>query len=844
MVMKYQYLLMGIFQKNLNNFKQTINNCLFFYAIIKKIVGADMNNKKGFTLVELLVVMVIFGIIIGLSFPALRTLQEKNNERKFTTYQDSLKASAKLYADSYDEDLFGRKEKGCACITLYELESKKLAKDIRINDVTCDTDNTFVRITKIDGNYIYTSFMGCRNDEYNIKYIYPKSDAPHTFESEGCNTICNEEVSNGIYINASPKKDANYTKMKKIKLNIQSISGINQGIEIFYAWSTSRGGSKDLTDYKKLRITAPADQKEKIANGEIITTPYTNITTPDSRTGKYYLHIRVDRLYDLYDIPWDQANGEKYLVFGPYNLDNEPPVINSYSISSINEEYNSTNPVFNMDVTDNITPKEKIEFCLSVETESNSLLYNYHLFHKNGGVEKLKATDTKVCESNSVDLNRKMYYGNIIQNITLPAITKYSNVEINHPIYINVIDEAGNSTTIDNAEYKTSPRYTLTYDSNGGEDCNQRIKRVIKKNIGDTTWGELCTPIKSTYKFGGWYTEKNGGAKVESTSSATKDLKIYAKWDGIIYKVTLDKKSGSGGTSKIYEHYNHGWYSDEAAINSIAKITIPARANYDFDGYYTGTDGSGTKIIDSAGNIVARNNIFSSNNTIYASWKAKVYTIALANNDATTNGTSKIYLKYNNGWYSDKEATTSIKKITIPLRYYPNPLDVDYIFKGYKNGTTVIIDASGNIKAGKKAFTSNTTLQASWSKQGWQLTNPNELDSNWHPLKKQKWAYWQDGVKSTGWKYLCPGNYECSSNNHAWWYFDINGYALIGWHKINGEIYYFTDYDPDGNNAVNCEMRENTTSYFKGHGYSHFDKSGACRKGWYDGKNCTYCGGY
>ena len=135
-------------------------------------------------------------------------------------------------------------------------------------------------------------------------------------------------------------------------------------------------------------------------------------------------------------------------------------------------------------------------------------------------------------------------------------------------------------------------------------------------------------------------------------------------------------------------------------------------------------------------------------------------------------------------------------------------------------------------------------MQASWSKQGWQLTNPNELDSNWHPLKKQKWAYWQDGVKSTGWKYLCPGNYECSSSNHAWWYFDINGYALIGWHKINGEIYYFTDYDPDGNNAVNCEMRENTTSYFKGHGYSHFDKSGACRKGWYDGKNCTYCGGY
>ncbi len=36
-----------------------------------------MNNRKGFTLVELLVVMVIMGIIIGLSFPAIRKLQEK-----------------------------------------------------------------------------------------------------------------------------------------------------------------------------------------------------------------------------------------------------------------------------------------------------------------------------------------------------------------------------------------------------------------------------------------------------------------------------------------------------------------------------------------------------------------------------------------------------------------------------------------------------------------------------------------------------------------------------------------------------------------------------------------------
>ena len=112
-----------------NCFIRTFDFCLFwnpisavllvltlilFLYIIK--LGDSMKNKKGFTLVELLVVLIIIGIIVGLSYPALRQLRDKNVERKFTTYQDSLKSSAKLYADAYGDDIFGRKENGCICV--------------------------------------------------------------------------------------------------------------------------------------------------------------------------------------------------------------------------------------------------------------------------------------------------------------------------------------------------------------------------------------------------------------------------------------------------------------------------------------------------------------------------------------------------------------------------------------------------------------------------------------------------------------------------------------------------------------------------------------------------------
>ena len=175
-------------------------------------VGENMKgNNKGFTLVELLVVMIIFGVIIGLSFPAIKALQEKNVEKKYTTYQDSVKSGAKLYADAYGEDLFGRQENGCTCVKLDELEAKKLIKDININDVTCDTDNSFVRITKEDDNYTYYNYLGCMNTKDNtISYIYPKSDELHTFESEGCNTLCDDELASGMYINVTPKKETSY----------------------------------------------------------------------------------------------------------------------------------------------------------------------------------------------------------------------------------------------------------------------------------------------------------------------------------------------------------------------------------------------------------------------------------------------------------------------------------------------------------------------------------------------------------------------------------------------------------------------------------------------------------
>ena len=52
-------------------------------------------NKKGFTLVELIAVIVLIAIISLLTFPALNNLRKNNNEKEFTTYEDMMVEYAK-----------------------------------------------------------------------------------------------------------------------------------------------------------------------------------------------------------------------------------------------------------------------------------------------------------------------------------------------------------------------------------------------------------------------------------------------------------------------------------------------------------------------------------------------------------------------------------------------------------------------------------------------------------------------------------------------------------------------------------------------------------------------------
>ena len=166
----------------------------------------------------------------------------------------------------------------------------------------------------------------------------------------------------------------------------------------------------------------------------------------------------------------------------------------------------------------------------------------------------------------------------------------------------------------------------------------------------------------------------------------------------------------------IYLLYKKGWYSDSNAKTSINKITIPIKLGYLFKGYYTENNGSGTKVIDEDGKILNGTYEINQNDnydqSLYSYFIENTFKVTLDNQGATTAGTSIIYQKYNKGWYSDSNASTSILSITIPKK-------TGYTFGGYYTKTngagTKVIDLNGSILSSKTTtFTEDGTLYAQW----------------------------------------------------------------------------------------------------------------------------------
>jgi len=155
----------------------------------------------------------------------------------------------------------------------------------------------------------------------------------------------------------------------------------------------------------------------------------------------------------------------------------------------------------------------------------------------------------------------------------------------------------------------------LNFDANGG-----KVGKDSTTVYYTATYGELPTPTREGYYFGGWFTAKTGGSMVDAktTVSISKDHTLYARWSANGYTVEFDE---NGGTILIPVDANivNGAKTIKYG-EAYGTLPIGLRTGYSFLGWYTDITG-GEKI--EATTIMNR----SCSHILYARWQANTYTV-------------------------------------------------------------------------------------------------------------------------------------------------------------------------------------------------------------------------
>ena len=130
---------------------------------MKKVVK---ENNHGFSLVELLAVVVFLGIIASIGLVASNRLIEKSNKDKMESQKNTVTMSAQTYMQN-NKNLVPKIIGETTILKISDLRlSNYLTEDIKNEKGESCMEKSYVRVYKLSNTeYTYTTFLYCGNEE-------------------------------------------------------------------------------------------------------------------------------------------------------------------------------------------------------------------------------------------------------------------------------------------------------------------------------------------------------------------------------------------------------------------------------------------------------------------------------------------------------------------------------------------------------------------------------------------------------------------------------------------------------------------------------------------------------
>ena len=162
------------------------------------------NNKKGFTLVEIIGVVAILGIVAVIGLVSVNSIIQKGKNEHYKTAEKNLKVTAESYAQS-NRDYLPKNVGEMKKVTLRTLVDDNYMEPIKdYHDKNCDLDKSYVQIYKYSKtNYSYLAYLDCpdyKNIEENnsLKPVISIEMTPDTDNVKNTTAKINIKDSNKI----------------------------------------------------------------------------------------------------------------------------------------------------------------------------------------------------------------------------------------------------------------------------------------------------------------------------------------------------------------------------------------------------------------------------------------------------------------------------------------------------------------------------------------------------------------------------------------------------------------------------------------------------------------------
>ena len=601
-------------------------------------------NKKGFTLVELLGVIVILALVVGGGVFGIIKLIEKSRGESASISVESIKKATIVYSAEKENDdnywkTISRKgyEGKYFCVTIEELLNKGLLpKDKNLGDIDIHT------------------YVGIKKD--NITLVNGNPILLKGIPSNDGNTSLTEEqiiygVCTGNIINETITKHPILSGGKSytdeiVNISFTDIEGENIKIkESTCSYGLTSGNLdhngtisgntcnldklKDNTDYY-VRVCTSTEGGSTACSDTI------SKLTKDIVEPSFNLSDKLKITYNNDNIKGDSYYYFKSSINATSNVNVSSCTLNNDNTFNCNND-NTTNinsnawyKTTNKDIELTYSTSGKVNIVARTYDKSNNYAESkkdfnvYKVIFNKGSVDKIGNGTTDITKICLADISgtcsiksptiEKLGYNVVGWNTNANATTSSWNANTDknnvngtyYPIVkaktIKVIFHR-NASTSDS----TTATQTFTYGVSG-------------QAFSDKGW------TNTGHTMAGWAKNRNAVTKDYDTLSGVADtwinsyapsINLYAVWSPNTYTISYNANGGSGEPTAQTKTYD---------TDLTLTTSTPTRSGYTFDGWNTKSDGSGTNY--SAGGKFTTN----ANTTLYAKWKQSTYTLRYNDN--------------------------------------------------------------------------------------------------------------------------------------------------------------------------------------------------------------------